>query len=240
MTMELIKKENEEIVFVEDMDISLANAIRRSVGEIPILAIFEADIYKNDSALYDEIISHRLGLVPLKNQKLKSGDSFELKLNVKTKNGERKEVLSGDLGNDIVYPEMPIVLLENGQELKLVARANVGLGIEHSRYFPGLLYYKHLPKIKISPEGEKHTELAEIYGNVFEVDGNGKLKVKSNVFCALDSEDFDKYKGIEVSFSDDKLAFFIESWGQIEPSDIYKEACKALKSNLSKVLKAIK
>jgi len=240
MAMELIKKEENGMVFISEIDISLANAIRRSVGEIPILAIFETDIYKNDSALYDEIISHRLGLVPLKNQKLKSGDSFELKLNVKTKNGERKDVLSGDLGDDVVYPEMPIVLLENGQELKLVAKANVGLGINHSRYFPGLLYYKHFPKIKISSEGEKHVELANRFADVFEVSDNGKLKVKGEAFCDLDSEGFEKYPGIEVSFSDNKLAFFIESWGQIDSSEIYRGACKALKSNLSKVLKVIK
>ena len=72
MAMEMIKSSNEEIVFKTGMNVSLANAIRRSVGEIPILAISECDIYKNDSALYDEIIAHRLGLVSLKNQKMKN------------------------------------------------------------------------------------------------------------------------------------------------------------------------
>ena len=47
----------------------LANAIRRSVAEIPVLAVDEVEIFKNDSALYDEMIAHRVGLIPLKTEK---------------------------------------------------------------------------------------------------------------------------------------------------------------------------
>ena len=77
--MEIISKTAEEIQFTSDIDVSLANAIRRSVSEIPILAIYEADVYKNDSVLYDEVISHRLGLIPLKNQKLKTGQNIAIR-----------------------------------------------------------------------------------------------------------------------------------------------------------------
>ena len=77
--MQTIEKMPEKITFIDDMNISLANAIRRSVNEILILAIDEVDIYKNDSALYDEIIAHRLGLIPLRNQKMKSGQCSAIK-----------------------------------------------------------------------------------------------------------------------------------------------------------------
>ena len=66
----IIKNEN-KVVFLTDMNLTLANALRRSTNEIPVLAIDEVDIYKNDSALYDEIIAQRVGLVPLKNEDLK-------------------------------------------------------------------------------------------------------------------------------------------------------------------------
>jgi len=237
MTMKLIEKTPESVSIITDMNISLANAIRRSVGEIPILAISEADIYKNDSVLYDEIIAHRLGLIPLKNQKLKAGQTVEMKLNVKSKE-DRKDVLSGDLSGDIVYPDMPIVLLENGQELKLVAKADVGVGNVHARYSPGIIYYHHLAKISLSAEGEKQSELAEIYSDVFELDSSGKLKVKEASKCTLDSDDFEEYPGVKIEFGDE-LVFNIESWGQIDAKDIFVEACKALKDNLSEVLKVI-
>ena len=83
MAMKLLKKDEGKIIFETDMNISLANAIRRSVGEIPILAIDEVDIYKNDSALYDEAIAHRLGLIPIAHQKLKDGKSVTFKLKAK-------------------------------------------------------------------------------------------------------------------------------------------------------------
>jgi len=236
--MELINKTKEKIRFIADMEVSLANAIRRSVGEIPILAIYEADIYKNDSALYDGIITHRLGLIPLKNQKLKEGQTVEMKLRVKSKDG-KMEVLSGDLEGDVVYQDMPLVLLEGGQELKLVARANIGKGINHSRHSPGILFYKHYPKIQISSEGEKQSELGELFPEVFEVESSGKLAIKDAAACDFDEEDFKDYPGIKIVF-DDKLVFTVESWGQIEAEDIFTESCEALKANLSEVLKIVK
>lgn len=49
------------------VDASIANAFRRVlVAEIPTLAIEYAFVYKNNSVLQDEVLSSRLGLVPLK------------------------------------------------------------------------------------------------------------------------------------------------------------------------------
>jgi DNA-directed RNA polymerase subunit D len=234
--MESIEKTPEKIKFIGEISTSLANAIRRSVKEIPILAVGECDVYKNDSALYDEIIAHRLGLVPLKNQKVKSGANIELKMKAKGK-GENTEVLAGELGDSVIYPEMPIVLLEDGQEVEIVAKARVGIGKEHAKFVPGLLYYKQLPKITITREGEGHSELAELYPEIFEFDS--RLKVKNAAACDLDSEDIKDFKGVEIEFTND-LVFFIESWGQIKAEEIFTEACKALKANLSEVSKAIK
>lgn len=235
--MEIITKTPEEISFVSEMDISLANAIRRSVGEIQILAIVEADIYKNDSALYDEIIAHRLGLVSLKNQKMKADQFVEMKIKVKGKGG-KTEVFASILGDSVVYPETLIVLLGEGQEIELVARAKSGKGTEHARFMPGLAFYKHLPEIKISGEGEKQGELAEIYPEVFEMFGE-KLKVKNAAACNLDQEDMISYPGIDIKFGSN-LVFTIESWGQIEAKEIFNGACKALKDNLLEVSKAVK
>jgi DNA-directed RNA polymerase subunit D len=235
--MEMIKNDKEEIAFVTSMNVSLANAIRRSVGEVPVLAITECDIYKNDSVLYDEIIAHRLGLVSLKNQKMKKDDVLEYKIKVKIK-GEDKMVLAGEMGDDVVYGDTPVVLLGDGQQLELVAKARAGKGVEHARFMPGLAYYKHLPKIKLTAEGEKQTGLASLYPEVFEMYGE-KVKVKEAWKCDLDNEDMKDYPGVEISF-DDKLVFVIESWGQMDAKKIFVEACKALKDNLGAVSKALK
>ena len=69
--IKIINKSDNKIALTSDMNISMANALRRSVNYIPILAVDSLEISKNDSALYDEIIAHRVGLVPLKNEKLR-------------------------------------------------------------------------------------------------------------------------------------------------------------------------
>jgi len=234
--MEIIEKTPEQLKMVVDTNVSLANAIRRSIHEIPILAIDEVDVYANDSALYDEIIAHRLGLVPLKNQKVKGGETIDFKLRAKAKE-DRIEVLSGLLGDEAVYTDMPIVLLEGKQKLELVAKARQGKGITHSKFSPGIMYYTHLATIKISPEGARQSELANIYPHIFSY--NGKLEVTNRYDIDIDEEDLEGYPGIKITSEENRLVVTIESWGQITSEEIFTGACKALKTNLSQVLQSI-
>ena len=64
--MEIIERKENQITFRAEISDSLANAVRRYINQIPILAIDEVEIYKNDSPLYDETVAHRIGLIPLK------------------------------------------------------------------------------------------------------------------------------------------------------------------------------
>ena len=82
--MEKINESKNQLVFKAEIDESLTNAIRRYINKIPLLAIDEVEISKNDSALYDETVAHRMGLIPLKTkEKLKEGSEIKLKLSVK-------------------------------------------------------------------------------------------------------------------------------------------------------------
>ena len=235
--MELIEKNDEKMIFTGKVGLSLANALRRSVGDIKVLAIDECDIYKNDSALYDEVIAHRLGLIPLKNQKIKKGEVIELKLKKKAKEGESVSLMAGELGENVVYPDMPIVLLEDGQTLEVVARVKSGTGKEHAKFSPGLMFYRQVPSIKIEKEAESKIKLSEEYPEIFEF--KDKLKVKDAWKCELDNSDLENYKGIEVSYGDE-LVFVIESWGQMKVGDIFPDAAEALKNELDVVLKSLK
>lgn len=232
-----IEKADDKIIFNTDMDVSLANALRRSIAEISILAVDEVDIYKNDSALNDQIIAHRIGLIPLKNQKLKTGKAIELKLKVKGVS-EDTEVLSSDFGDGVVHSEMPIVYLGKGQEVEIVARAKIGNSQEHAKFSPGLIYYKDACKVDISNQGEKHEDLAKFYPKIFEFENN-KLTLKQEWQCDLDQEDMKKFPGITISSNGD-LIFFVETWGQIKAKDIFLESIKVLEKSLSELAKKIK
>ena len=53
--METIENSKEKLILRIESNEPLANAIRRSVSEVKTLAIDDVEIFKNDSALYDEI-----------------------------------------------------------------------------------------------------------------------------------------------------------------------------------------
>lgn len=49
------------------LDASIANALRRTLmAEVPTVAIENVYVWNNTSIVVDEVLSHRLGLVPLK------------------------------------------------------------------------------------------------------------------------------------------------------------------------------
>src|SRR3989344_3451312 len=68
MKIEMLdQKENELIFMIEGINNAIANTIRRTViSEVPTLAIDEIEFIKNQTPLYDEILAHRIGLIPIK------------------------------------------------------------------------------------------------------------------------------------------------------------------------------
>src|SRR5579884_616275 len=51
---------------IEGFDQSYLNSVRRiSLAELPVLAIDDVVILENTSPVYDEVVAHRLGLIPL-------------------------------------------------------------------------------------------------------------------------------------------------------------------------------
>ena len=213
-------KEKQKISFVTDMPISLANAIRRSVLEIPVMAIDEVEIMKNDSALYDEIVAHRLGLVPIKTIFASKETKFKLKAK------GPKTVYSTDISPSIgVDYKLPIAILDDEQEIELVANAKLGKGIDHIKYSPGLVFYRHnldeevLDFVNINGEGE-------ISFNEEELQTKG-----------LSEEQINKIKTAKES---NELLFNVESWKQIEVKEIFSKAVEALNKNLDELNKAVK
>lgn len=212
-------KDKQKITFTTDMQFDLANAIRRSVLEIPVMAFDEVEITKNDSALYDENLAHRIGLIPIK-----TGANKELKLKLQAKGP--KIVVSGDFSPSTGgEPNLPIVLLDKDQEVEVVGEARLGKGVEHIKYSPGLMYYKH--------------NLDEKLLDYLYVDAEGKVSYDEEEMKnkGLSDDQISKIKAVKNSA---ELQFNIEAWGQIEVKDIFTKAIDALSANLKELDKSVK
>lgn len=156
---------------------SILNALRRTMlSQVPKLAIEDVTIYDNTSALFDEVVAHRLGLLPVPtdlsafNRRWKENNA-STKEAVCTCAGEgcpnctvlytlSKEgpcmVYSGDLVPaadakfKIVDPKIPIVKLLEGQRVMLEVGAILGEGREHAKWVPvTAIGWQEYPTVKL-------------------------------------------------------------------------------------------
>jgi len=238
--MKVIEKKDNQITFTAEIEESLANALRRYVNQIPVLAIDEVAISKNDSPLYDETIAHRMGLIPLKTDKQAGEkDTFKLKLNSK----KEGIVYSGELQGTtkVVYDKIPITLLHKGQELELVATVKAGRGSEHSKFSSGLMFYRNIIEIKADKD---------CLQKVIEVCPQKILKLKDGRVTAEDEFKCDMCEAcVELCKKQGKdsikliptkeLLITLESFGQMSVEDMFKKSVEALKKDLAGVSKKI-
>ena len=237
--MRLLTKKENKIVFGANTGETLANSIRRSVNSTPIIAIESVEISKNDSPLYDETIAHRLGLVPLKMDKtMKETEEKKLKLRTNKKGFVYSKELKGDV--DVVYGNIPITLLNKDQEMNLKAIVKVGKGNEHSKFSPGLIYYRNACEITLDKEF-----LSDIKGKFSE----NRIKEKGNKIIVednLEKPTIDFCEGLAVKDKKKaevkdtgELIISIESFGQISVENIFKKSIDILRKKLNEVAKKI-
>ncbi len=238
--MKLIEKTENQIVFSTEIEDTLANSIRRYVHQILVMAIDELEISKNDSALYDETIAHRVGLIPLKTEKdVAEKSTGKLTLNVNKPGIVYSEELKGN--PNPVYGKIPITTLDKNQELSFKATIKTGKGAEHSKFSPGTMFYRNA--VELTVDNEFHGEIKKICPkNEIKEKGN-KITIKDN----LKKEVADVYEGIankkgkEAERKDEKeLIILVESFGQMPAKDIFSKSINVLKKDLTDVAKKMK
>ena len=230
---------------------AFANAFRRvMIGEVPTLAIEDVRIYDNTSAFFDEMLAHRLGLIPIKTdlstystkEKCSCGEAgcpgcmVTFTLSVEGP----KTVLSGDLipqdpNATPVYDNIPIVKLTKGQKLVIEAHAVLNTGREHAKWQPTLVCgFKNHPVISISEScdacamcvDECPRGILAVRGKKVEV-VDGKLTDCS--MCKLCekaclSSGIGDEPAITISAEADRYIFVVESDGSLPVKEIMNRA----------------
>ncbi|MCC7574610.1 DNA-directed RNA polymerase subunit D [Candidatus Woesearchaeota archaeon] len=256
MKLSLIEKGDVRQTFeVKDVSPAYVNSLRRFfASEVPTMAISTVEFKKNSSALYDEMIAHRLGLVVLKTDLSsynvpKVGDkegpathcTFTLKV-VGPKVVYASDLKSKDKGVVPVHPDTIIVKLLEGQELELLATAHLGFGKDHAKWSPGLVSYYYKPSIKVNNKAPSFKDSKDKFPNqVFNAKGEIDVS-KINSPQLIDAcRDVDpEVVSITYDDSQSEFVFTIEPWGQLSVEDIVEEGLKRFDSQLDELKKLFK
>ncbi|MBN1924013.1 MAG: DNA-directed RNA polymerase subunit D [Nanoarchaeota archaeon] len=248
----LSNKDDKLIVNITGANFETVNSIRRScLNNVPTMAVEDVQIYSNNSALYDEILAHRLGLIPLTTDLktyVKQADckckgagcarcTVEFALEAK---GPcvvySRDLITKDKAVKPVFDEMPIVKLFEGQEIKLTAKAVLNTGTYHSKHAPCMAYYQFYPNIKVLKKKKALDDVCP--RGVFK---DGEVTKESMLKCNLCGACTEAMpESVEIKTSDDKIMLTVESWGQLSALDVYNTAINDNISDLEEFNKQLK
>jgi len=233
--IEMLKKDKKtgRVTFLlKNSNPAFANALRRLMIEVvPTMAIEDVEFVQNNSALYDELLAHRLGLLPLttdlKGYDLKKPDDElsaknSVKLTLKAKGPctvYAEDLKSKDPKVKPAFPKTPIVKLLKGQELEFEATAILGTGREHVKFAPCLAWYTYKPKVTVNNNNKEFDKFKDKFPP--QVFANGKIDAKlieqHDLYEACDGVNDEIVK---IERDPTTFVFNIEPWGQLSPSEI--------------------
>ncbi len=238
---------------LEDVDPNFANALRRTlVADVPKMAIEDVEFHlgpirgeegeesESVTPLFDEIIAHRLGLIPIptdlelftfrdqcKDCASEGCPNCTIMYSLNKKgpctvySGDLEPV--GDSSLKVVDEKIPIVKLGGGQAMLVYATAILGTGKDHAKWQVAQgVGYKYFPVIEV--DGGKCDFCgicAEVCPrDVFSVKKK-KVEVKSPLdcnFCMTCVEECPK-KCISVEGDPTKIHFHFETDGSMKAAD---------------------
>lgn len=127
-----------------------ANALRRiAASRVQCFAIDSVTFYENTSAIFDEYIAHRIGLVPITTPSKGYDEKDEIVFSLDAEGPATvysKELKSSDKSVKVANLDIPIIKLGEGQRLRVEGKAVMGTGSRSSKFQPGLATYRALDK----------------------------------------------------------------------------------------------
>ena len=264
----------------KDVNYSFVNSIRRSlISMVPCLAIHEVDFhmgslgsyvdqendeereYESISAMFNEIISHRIGMLPIPTDE-KTVEAFANSIDDDSKQPDimyslHKQgpctVYSGDLepvsGDDsLVIPEskVPLVKLGEGQAILVYAKAIMGNAKKHAKWqcVVAPRFYQ-APALTVSSGRGSKTVLETVGKSKFKKKGKNQiiddpveaheaLRKLEKLWNNQDAQD-----SIEVTTKKDHFIFEFETNGAMKAKLALEQALKALDKQCKELISSI-
>lgn len=259
MQLDVVELNDTTGVFdVRGVSPAFLNTLRRTLlSQVPKLALADITIYDNTGALFDEMLAHRLGLLPVptdlntfvrRDECTCEGEGCPscTVLYTLSKEGPAM-VLSGDLvpAADqkfrIVDTKIPLVKLLEGQRVMLEAGAILGTGIEHAKWAAvTAVGHMEYPKVRIAP-GQMAPAVVEKLKNT----SPPSISIEDGTIKVLDPikavdwlrsvkalHDLDN---IEITSEPDRYVFRVETDGALKPQDAIRKAIQIVMEKLKTV-----
>ena len=251
--IQILEKTDEFMRFiVNGVNVPFVNALRRiMLTEVPTMAIDEIVILENSSILNDEILAHRIGLIPIKTDL----DSYNLpedckcesefgcnicraNLTLETKDTDKiLTIYSGEMKpeNPDIVPvsdKIPLVKLAPEQKVKFEAYARLGKGKKHAKWQPvSMCTYTHLPEVKIDAKScDSCGKCVKVCPEEILIKTAEGIKTQNVIECTLCMDCVDACSqnpsAVEVSWDKNAFIFKIESTGALHVERIVTEAAK--------------
>ncbi len=243
---------------ISGVSTSFANMFRRAmISEVPTLAIEDVRIYDNTSVLFDEMLTHRLGLIPLRtdlavykprSECVCEGAGCSACTATYTLSVEGpKTVYSSDLipqDPDAAPAEemVPIIDLAEDQKIVLEAQATVGTGKEHAKWQATTACgYKNYPVIAVDERCDGCGMCVdECPRHVLET-GQGKVRAvagreESCSLCRLCERaclagGIGNEAAIHISADTNRFIFVVESDGSMPVREIIERALQYIQKS---------
>ncbi|MCK5024298.1 MAG: DNA-directed RNA polymerase subunit D [Thermoplasmata archaeon] len=265
--------ENRAEVIISNAEVHFLNAFRRTLLiDVPKMAIDKVEIhlgaisdetgrtYESTTPLFDEIIAHRLGMVPvptdgeaLLNDHLKPEAECDC-ANAGCQNCQvmfslnkrgPATVYSGDLeplGDEKLKPKdpkIPIVKLTEDEGILIYAIAHLGTGKMHARWQAvHAAGYRPIPEITINQKkvNDPESVVDNCPSGVYEI-SKKSLNAKNPETCILcrtcEHEDISGKDAIKVNANTSRYFFKFETDGAVDPKTAIIYALRVLEARYS-------
>ncbi|HTY91107.1 MAG TPA: DNA-directed RNA polymerase subunit D [Methanocella sp.] len=250
MKLEILELGNRKAKFIiSETTPAFANAIRRSMlADVPKMAIDYVDIYDNTSVMFDEMLAHRMGLIPIRTNlemyRLREecdckGEGCALCQVTYTLSAEgpcmvhSRDMKSSDPETVPADDNIPIIELKDGQKLVLTAVARLGRGKEHAKFQPVCPPgYKYVPVVEINDKCDSCKQCVEqCPRGVFAVD-KGKVVVDNPLNCSMCELCLEACDLGAIKLSTDNSAFIftVETDGSFSAQEIITRAADSVRA----------